>query len=198
MRARADQVRETERRIVAAMRELAFGRGLYFDEITLREVAAIAGVTEQTVIRRFTSKEGLLEALIDELSPEIDSGRATVPVGDVEAAVRMVVSEYEVIGDGTLRALDQEARVAPVARALAVGRASHRRWCARTFAPYLPGPRQRGYARRLTLFVTATDVYTWKLLRRDAGLSRSQAELGMRELVRALVQQHQTSEESDA
>jgi hypothetical protein len=38
--------------------------------------------------------------------------------------------------------------------------------------------------------VAATDVYTWKLLRRDKGLSRDQTITAIRELVEAL--HHQT------
>jgi hypothetical protein len=46
----------------------------------------------------------------------------------------------------------------------------------------------RGAARqrRLAQLVAVTDVYTWKLLRRDKGLSRDQTVLAVRELVEAL------------
>jgi hypothetical protein len=40
--------------------------------------------------------------------------------------------------------------------------------------------------RRVTQLVVATDVFTWKLLRRDTGLGRRQTAVAMRELVEAL------------
>jgi hypothetical protein len=39
----------------------------------------------------------------------------------------------------------------------------------------------------LAQLVTVCDVYTWKLLRRQAGLSREQTALAIRELLRPLV-----------
>jgi hypothetical protein len=44
----------------------------------------------------------------------------------------------------------------------------HAAWCERTFRP--PN------ARRLAQLIAVTDVYTWKLLRRDRGLSRKQTD----------------------
>jgi hypothetical protein len=43
--------------------------------------------------------------------------------------------------------------------------------------------------RRLAQFVALCDVYTWKLLRRDARLSRSQTELAMTELLNPLLEE---------
>jgi hypothetical protein len=40
--------------------------------------------------------------------------------------------------------------------------------------------------RRVAQLVVATDVFTWKLLRRDKGLSRDQTITAIRELVEAL------------
>jgi hypothetical protein len=40
--------------------------------------------------------------------------------------------------------------------------------------------------RRLAQLVAVTDVYTWKLLRRDKEMSRDQTNLAIRELVEAL------------
>src|SRR5262249_52553150 len=43
-----------------------------------------------------------------------------------------------------------------------------------------------GRQRRLAQLVAVCDVYTWKLLRRDAGLSRQQTELALAELLNPL------------
>ena len=47
-------------------------------------------------------------------------------------------------------------------------RPMHRAWVARAFAPV-----DRADEALIDLLVVATDVYTWKLLRRDRGLSRA-------------------------
>jgi hypothetical protein len=66
------------------------------------------------------------------------------------------------------------------------GRAGHRSWVASAFADQLPDPADPGYAQALNLHITATDIYTWKLLRRDMGLSLQQTIDHMRALVAAL------------
>jgi hypothetical protein len=66
------------------------------------------------------------------------------------------------------------------------GRKKHRAWVRRTFAAALSELEGAARQRRLDLLVCATDVYTWKLLRRDRGLSQAQTAKAMRELVEAL------------
>jgi hypothetical protein len=100
----------------------------------------------------------------------IEDRRRAVPAGDAGAAARSVAADYEEIGDAIMRLLAQEER-APVFRRVAErGRRLHREWVERTFAPQLA--RRRGAARRrlLAALVAITDVYTWKLLRRDQRL----------------------------
>ena len=57
------------------------------------------------------------------------------------------------------------------------GRAFHRDWVKRS----LPARGPRRHAQ----LVAATEVYTWKLLRRDSGLSAGETELAIRELIQA-------------
>lgn len=178
MRARAESVAETHRRILAALHELAVER--FLDEITLDDVAERAGVATRTVIRRFGGREGLVEAAFAEGSAEVQSRLDETPVGDTEDAVEAVFADYERNGDALIMMLAQEHRhpefLGPLADA---GRRSHRRWIERVFEP-----RDRLHAAQL---VAATDVYVWKLLRRDVGLGRDQAMKAMTEMLRRLV-----------
>jgi hypothetical protein len=57
----------------------------------------------------------------------------------------------------------------------------HRDWVASTFASVVAGREDL-----LDLLVVATDVYTWKLLRRDRGYPRVKCEQRMKALVRAV------------
>ena len=70
-----------------------------------------------------------------------------------------------------------------MAAALAVGRAGHRGWLEEVFAPALPTTASsRG--RVVDALYAATDVGTWKLLRRDLGLSRARTAGAIEVLVR--------------
>ena len=72
-----------------------------------------------------------------------------------------------------------------------LGRAGHQAWVERVFDGALSGLRGKVRARRLAQLVAVTDVYTWKLLRRDKGLDRDQTIAAMRELVLVLTNPNQ-------
>ena len=65
------------------------------------------------------------------------------------------------------------------------GRAWHRAWVERTFAPLLEGLAGAARERRLVALVVATDLLVWKLLRREMGLGRRTAERIVTEMVTA-------------
>lgn len=159
---RAEAAEATAERIVEAFsKRLAEA---WFDEIRLDDVAADAGVTVQTVLRRFGSKDGLLEAACERLGQEIRA-RRTTPPGEARAAVHAVVVDYESAADLVLRVLAQEDRYPPLRRMADVGRAGHRAWLAHAFAPWL----DERHPERLDALVILMDVYVWKLIRRDMG-----------------------------
>jgi AcrR family transcriptional regulator len=156
-------------------------------DITLEDVAERAKTTVQTVLRHFDSRAGLLDATVEFGAGVIAAERET-PVGDDAAAVRAIIDHYELRGDLVVRLLAQEddTRIAPI---VAAGRAEHREWVARTFAPRLAAldsGDSRDSDEVIDLLVVATDVFTWKLLRRDRGLDRSDAERRLLRLVRAV------------
>jgi AcrR family transcriptional regulator len=184
MGARAEAVAETGHRILSAAIGLYTER--YYDQVSLEDVAARAGVTVQTVLRRFGNKEGLIEAASEEARGRVSSQRDEAPVGDVAGAVANLVDHYEVWGDGVLRLLTQEDRVPAFRLATDAGRAMHREWVERTFAPLLAQRRGESRERLLAQLVAVCDVYVWKVLRRDLGLSREQTELALGEMISAL------------
>ena len=112
--------------------------------------------------------------------------RDQAPVGDVEGAVENLVDHYEEWGDTALRLLAQEERVAPFRSITDAGRAFHHEWVERTFAPLLAKRNGEERRRLLAELIAVCDVYFWKLLRRDLGLSREQTELAITETILAL------------
>ena len=172
MTARAEATAATRDAILDAATDQFLDR--WFDEVTLAGVAEQAGVSTQTVVNHFGSKEGLLEATVARIGPERARRSAD---GD---PVARVVADYEHGGDATIRMLALEERVPGLAAFLAAGRAGHRAWVQEAFADRLPAGGPRRASRPIAVHVAATDIYVWKLLRRDMGLSRRQTIEAMR------------------
>ena len=187
MVARAEAAAATAERILDAAAEIFWERPT--DQISLDDVAARAGVSVQTVIRRFGGKEGLLSAAVERESQRVSSQRDRAPVGDAAGAVTVLIDHYEALGDRVLKLLAEEERVPALREIADRGRALHRDWCARVFAPALDGLARVERQRRLAQLVAICDVYTWKLLRRDAGLSRRQTELALIEMLEPLLEE---------
>ncbi|MEX2447358.1 MAG: TetR/AcrR family transcriptional regulator [Solirubrobacterales bacterium] len=181
---RAASTEATRRRIVEAMWDLVKDR--WYDEVTLRELAATAGVALQTVVNHFGTKEAILAASIEQPVPEEWLSRDKAKPNDVGGAVRLLVGDYERVGDAAIRLLALEGRIPALRPSMDWGRRVHREWVASTFPAALEDLRGAARERRLDLLVCATDVYTWKLLRRDRRLSQAQTAAAIRQLVEAL------------
>ena len=167
--------------ILGAARRL-FGQ-LRYDQVSLDDIAAQAGVTERTVVRRFGSKELLFQAVGAERAASIRRTRDEVPAGDVANAVKLLVATYEDWGDEVLHLLSQERGLASVTNTVKAGRKYHAAWVERAFSPLLRGLPQAVRRRRIGQLVGVTDIYYWKVLRRDVGLSRAEVESSLRELI---------------
>jgi AcrR family transcriptional regulator len=188
MTARAEAAQRTAERILDAATEVFWERPA--EQISLDEVARRAGVTKQTVLRRFRNKDGLMAAAWEHAFERVREEREDVDPADVAGAVGALVGHYERVGDGVLRMLAEED-ANPGLRAIADrGRAYHAEWCERVFPSALARRGGAERARRHAQLVAVTDVLTWKLLRRDSGLSRSQTELALRELLEPLTGGH--------
>jgi AcrR family transcriptional regulator len=186
MTARAEAAAATGERVLDAMLALFDERSI--DQITLEDVARRSGVTVQTVIRRFGGKDALVVALVERQLARVKSQRDQAPAGDVARAVEVLVDHYEEHGERAMRLLSEEKRDPAIARIADQGRALHAAWCARIFEPALGRLRGSERERRFAQLIAVCDVYMWKLLRRDRGLSRRQTELAIAELLRPLME----------
>jgi AcrR family transcriptional regulator len=190
MSARADAVAGTRERIVAAAQALLLDQA--YEDITLTAIAKAAGVSHQTVLNHFESKEGVARAVAVQLGHATTAAREAAVPGDVEGLVHVLVGEYERFGDANARWAVTSERLGGLASILDEARAGHQAWLGRMFEGPLP---RTGAARRraINALHAATDVYTWKLLRRDLDLSRAEAERTICMLVRGVLDQNPTS-----
>jgi len=181
MRSRAQSVERTRSEIVDATFSLWVERVSFM--INLADVAERAGVTIRTVLRHFGSREGLFEA-VGEHARRLISEEREAPVGDVDAAVKSVVDHYEKRGRHALRMIEEESLDPTIAEQVRHGRRFHRDWVRTVFAPQLASAAEPDAL--LDLLVVATDVFTWRLLRLDRGLSRARTEERIKTMIRRL------------
>jgi AcrR family transcriptional regulator len=181
MDSRADAAEATRQRILGAATELFTTE--WFDKVTLDAVATRSGVTVQTVLRRFGSKEGLLAAVGEQLRQQVEAQRGQAPVGDIAGAVANLFDHYESVGDLVLRALAQEGMHPPIRALTDEGRQVHAAWVTSTFAPQLDRLPAAARDRRLAQLTVLTDIFVWKLLRHDQRMARTVAEAALREMI---------------
>jgi AcrR family transcriptional regulator len=184
MGARAEAAEATVRRVLDVAVLLFTDNP--FDDVSLERVAAEAGVTKRTVLRRFGSKEALFGEAMTVARDAMIAHRQEAPIGDITGAVANVVGQYERWGTNRLRLLEQEDRIPLIADWVKGGRAWHASWVERVFAPQLKGLRGSERKRRHAALVALTDVYTWRLLRLDQKLSRSDTERTLVDLITRL------------
>jgi AcrR family transcriptional regulator len=183
--ARSEAAAETGRRIVEAF--LARMCSEWMDEITLDAVAQDAGVTVQTVIRRFGGKEGLTQAAAQHLGGEIGTRLDPLEEGDWRGHVKAIFADYERTGDLVLRLLAQQERWPALKPLLDIGRATHRARILKVYRPYLDPLSRHEREIRIPALIMLTDVYSWRLLRRDQGLGLAAATRAVLELVGGLI-----------
>jgi AcrR family transcriptional regulator len=179
MVARAEGMAATRDRIVQAALKLALEQA--YEDITLAAIATAAGVSHQTVLNHFESKEKVATAAAEVLTRETTAARAHAKAGDLRGAVSILVGEYERFGDANARWAVASERLGSLAPLLDGARASHQAWLEHICSDRLPAAAD---ARRDVIHAlhAATDVYTWKLLRRDLRMDRASAERIMLDL----------------
>jgi AcrR family transcriptional regulator len=139
---------------------------------SLERIAEEAGVSKQTLLRHFGSREGLARAAFERERAVVVSQRAAAPVGDVAGAVDNLLDHYEAFGDRALKleALPPDGAGSEFVRE---GRELHYLWVETVFSPLL-GPSSLRRSRRLAALIAICDVHTWRVLARHLGLERTE------------------------
>jgi|JI10StandDraft_1071094.scaffolds.fasta_scaffold302799_2 AcrR family transcriptional regulator len=178
--ARAEAAEATGHRITAAF--LTRAETEWFDEITLESLAQDAGVTVQTLIRRFGGKDGVVDAASASFEVDVITQRQCER-GDVKRAIEGLIGDYERAGGFVMRMLAQEDRYASIKRVTDKGRAGHRKWLGEVFTPWLESLTPKAREARLDALVAATDIFLWRLVRNDMGRDVSAYRKLMQQLI---------------
>jgi hypothetical protein len=129
----------------------------------------------------------VLEAAFAQLARQIVRDRPVTPPGDIDAALAALLHQYERDGDLNIKALDQESELPLLHKMMERGRMGHRAWLRRTFGPYLTHLDSAARKQRINELYAATDVYLWKLLRRDLNVGKQQTADAFRHLVLGVI-----------
>lgn len=184
MTARAEAARETGERILDAAEALFLEHP--FPELSLPLIAERAGVTVQTLIRRFENKEKLVAVAAERVMARVLAQRSQARPGDVGGAVDNLLEHYEAVGPLVLRMLAQE-HVPALAAIAAQGRKLHRDWVEHTLGPLVSAPEGRERRARLDQLAAVTDITVWKLFRLDWRRSRAETERSLRRMLECLL-----------
>lgn len=186
MDSRAAAAQRTREAILEAAEALFTPRA--FDEVTIADVAAAAGVSQQTVVNHFGSKERLvLVGMQERIGPRIQAQRARVRPGDLDSVVEIVVEDYEVTGRSTLRLLAAAERFPTMAEIARFGRDFHHGWVRHALGPQLERMAEPLRDETARLLAVALDVRTWSQLRLDDGRSVEETQRDLRRMLEALL-----------
>ena len=183
MTARARNAELTGERIVDAM--LTRLASTPYEHVRIEDVAADAGVTGQTVLRRFGNKPALMNATVErELARIVAAREAAAHASPVETIHNLVV-HYERYGALILKTYSESPLVPGLPELTARGRAFHVDWCRRAFT--LPSLPDREVVRRSAQIVAICDATTWRILRFDGGLEPAETEIALEEMILPLL-----------
>lgn len=162
--------------------------GLPYDQIRLEDVASDAGVTVQTVLRRFGSKAGLMRAMVERELTRISTARRASTATEPADLIAELVAHYETYGSLILKVYGEARMVEGLGPAVAAGRTHHLSWCRQTFARHVDGQADGATRERRLAQVTAVcDATTWRILRLDAALDQDQTRVALVEMITPLL-----------
>lgn len=192
--ARERSEQQTRDALLDAADEKLFGDR--WQQTSLEALARRAGVTKQTLLRHFGSKDGLLMRALMRGAVQIREQRWRAPTGDIAGTVDNVLDHYEAWGERSLRVGAWQRGPAMLAMISSAARQLHYEWVEYAFAPWLDGLDEDARARRRAALIVICDLQTWWILSHDLGLARVEVRAILIDLIeRLLADTHSLAEE---
>ncbi len=167
---RAEKQERTRQALLDAAEDAFFsGR---WEQISLTEMAAGARVTKQTLLRHFSSKEGLLEQAMARGRRRVRDQRWRAPAHDLPGAVDNLLDHYEEVGERALKIAAASGGGDAMVETGHIARQLHYDWVEHAFGAWLKQRRGRARTRDRAALIALCDVHTWWLLSHDLGLPR--------------------------
>jgi AcrR family transcriptional regulator len=165
------QQRTREALLEAAIDEFYADR---WSKVSLAALATRAGVTKQTLLRHFGSKEGLLIGALVRSAAQVLDERWNAPVGDVDGAIENLLEHYEAWGGRARRLGAWQDAPSVLAKLSRAGRQVHYQWIEFVFAPQFEDLQEAGSSRLRAELIVVCDVQTWWILAHDLELGRAE------------------------
>ncbi|HEY1834613.1 MAG TPA: TetR/AcrR family transcriptional regulator [Solirubrobacteraceae bacterium] len=172
--ARAQAQERTREALLDAARDEFFGNR--WSKASLNTLAEKAGVTKQTLLRHFGSKNGLLTQALLRGAAEVREQRWSVPKGDVWGTIANLLDHYERWGAYSLRVGSWQDSTVPLATLSQGARQVHYDWVDFAFKPWLEQLEGDERERVRAALVSFCDVHVWWVLSHDMGMDRQAVE----------------------
>jgi AcrR family transcriptional regulator len=185
--ARAESKERTRQALLDAADE-----ELYEDrwrQASLESLARKAGVSKQTLLRHFGSKDGLLLQALGRSAIEVFNQRFSAPGADIGTAVENLLDHYEAWGERSLRIGAWQRGPVALAKLSQLARQVHYNWVGHAFGQWLEPLDEQARERRRATLIALCDVHTWWLLSHDLGLARAEVQATLAEAIERLVEQ---------
>jgi AcrR family transcriptional regulator len=162
-----------------------------WQQTTLEALATKAGVTKQTLLRHFGSKDGLLLQTVMRGAAKVLKQRWSAEPGNVEDAVENLLEHYETWGERSLRVGAWQSGPAALAKLSQGARQVHYEWVDFAFGPQLERLAEPHRGRQRAALIALCDVHAWWLLAHDLALDRTELRATLSNAIERLLAEDQ-------
>lgn len=185
--ARAEKQERTQEALIEAATD-EFFEGDWLKS-SLQSLSAKAGVTKQTLLRNFGSKDGLLVQALMRGATQIRDQRWSAPPGDIPGVVENLLDHYDVWGERSIRIGEWQRGPTMLGMLSRGARQVHYEWVAYAFAPWLKDAEEPARTRRRAALIALCDVQTWWIFSHDLGLERAEIHATLTDAIERLLGQ---------
>jgi AcrR family transcriptional regulator len=187
--ARAEAQQRTRDALLDAATEEFYGG--HWQQASLEALAKKAGVTKQTLLRHFGSKEDLLMQTLLRAYQEIRAQRWSAPRGNLRGVLDNLLDHYETWGERAMRIGAVQGGSSGMDNFAQAAREFHYAWVDYAFDPWLQDMRGKARVRKRATLIVLCDVNTWWTFSHDLGFTRSEVHATLSGLIKGLLEQPQ-------